>query len=66
MRGYIEDDQYQKMINKKWFGNNVPTNFTGYNDGKGLTFPYWSSKAISQVMIINALSKYLKVKENNY
>ena len=49
------------MLSKKWFGSNVPVNFTGYNDGNGITFPYWSSKAISQVMIINALSKYVKV-----
>lgn len=51
------------MINKKWFGVDTPVNFTGYNDGKGLTFAFWSSRAISQILMINALSKYLKVKE---
>jgi len=35
------------MLSKKWFGSNMPTAFDGYNEGIGITFPYWSSNAIS-------------------
>jgi len=49
------------MLKQKWFGNEVPTSFSGFNDGFGLTFPYWSSQAISEIMMITALSKFMRV-----
>ena len=48
------------MLKKKWFGNEVPQKETSLNTGKGLTFPFWSSRAITEVMAITSLSKYLK------
>ena len=63
MKGFIEASEYKAMLSKKWFGSEVPTTFSGFNDGVGLAFPYWSSKAISEVMMITALSKYLRATE---
>jgi len=56
------------MLKMKWFGADPPTTFEGYNDGKGMLFPYWSSDSITQTMMITALSKYYHVApktENN-
>lgn len=49
-----------EMLKKKWFGSPVPVNETDLNTGRGLTFPFWSSRAITEVMAISSLSKYLK------
>ena len=48
------------MLKMKWFTADVPITFEGYNDGKGMLFPFWSSPAITQVMMITALSKYYR------
>ncbi len=54
------------MLKLKWFGFDVPTTFEGYNDGQGMLFPYWSSAAITEVMIITAMSKYLRATETKF
>jgi len=56
---------YSEMLKMKWFGVDVPQTFEGYNDGKGMLFPFWSSSAITQTMMITALSKYYHVSQNN-
>jgi hypothetical protein len=42
-----------------WFGYPVADTFGGYNE---IPFPFWSSKAITEAMLILAMSKKLKVK----
>ena len=54
------------MIKMKWFSIPVPTQFDGYNEGTGMLFPYWSSPAITRVMMITALSKYQHVAKKNF
>jgi hypothetical protein len=41
----------------------VPITFEGYNDGKGVLFPFWSSPSITLIMMMTALSKYSKAIE---
>lgn len=54
------------MLEKKWFGNVVPEDEVSLNTGRGLTFPFWSSRAITEVMSISSLSKYLKATQKKY
>jgi hypothetical protein len=49
------------MLKQKWFGEDVPAVFEGYNDGEGPLFPFWTSPAIAEIMIITALSKYYRL-----
>lgn len=49
------------MLTKKWYGLDVPIKEMGLNDGFGMIFPFWSSKAITQIMGITALSKASKL-----
>lgn len=43
-----------------WFGYPVADKFGGYNQ---IPFPFWSSKAITESMLILALSKEKKVND---
>ena len=52
------------MLKKKWYGFDVPKEYA-LNDFQGMGFPFWSSSAITEVMSITALSKVLKVSEND-
>lgn len=51
------------MLEKKWFEFDVPVNEQSMNEGQGALFPFWSSNAITEIMSITALSKYLKAME---
>lgn len=51
------------MLKLKWFNKEVPTTFEGYNDGEGGLFPFWSSPAVAEIMIISSLSKYYHVSQ---
>ena len=48
------------MLKLKWWQHDVPIDFAGFNEGRGPLFPYWSSTAITRIMMITALSKYLR------
>ncbi|KAL4433134.1 hypothetical protein ABPG74_010829 [Tetrahymena malaccensis] len=63
VKGYIPDEEYQRLLSLKWFTKDVPQNFTGFNAPKD-GFPYWSSEAITQVFIIQAIAKYQSVLKN--
>lgn len=52
---------YIELLKLKWLGAPVPETFTGYNDGKGFTFPFWSSAAITEVKSMTSLSKFLRL-----
>lgn len=68
MKGYIEKDTYQckffdnlEMLQKKWYGFNVPLEEGSFNDGFGLLFPFWSAESFTEIMGINALAKGQKL-----
>jgi hypothetical protein len=54
--GYIDEPQYTKMCSQTWFGNNVPTKFSGFNEG---WFPFWSSPSMTYAISMLGLSKYV-------
>jgi hypothetical protein len=59
VKGTIEPQNYQQLCNLKWFERSVPLKFEGYNQ---IPFPFWSSSAITEAMLISVLSKKLKAK----
>lgn len=53
-KGYIESEKYAgyffyivEMLKKKWFGYPVPEKEVDLNSETGMTFPFWSSRAIT-------------------
>lgn len=57
IEGYVNGSEYYHMVNdEKWFNYSAPTSFYGYNYPK-LTFPFWSSEAITYSMSMLAISK---------
>lgn len=66
VKGAIPKQQYkgnefliQDYETLDWFGYPIPKAFGGYNQ---IPFPFWSSNAITETMVINVLSKKLKAK----
>ena len=60
-RGYIQKEDYDKMINEIYYSLPVPTTFVGYNFKP---FAYWSSPAITHSVSMLGLSKYKLIKTN--
>jgi len=44
------------MLEQKWFGESVPTDFKGFNQSP---FPYWSAEPITEVIALSVLSKFM-------
>ena len=55
VRGFIDDEKYQKMLDQVFYGRKVPKNFSGFNPN---IFPYWSSPAVAYSVNLLGLSKY--------
>eukprot|EP01129_Flabellula_baltica_P016964 TRINITY_DN925_c0_g2_i1.p1 TRINITY_DN925_c0_g2~~TRINITY_DN925_c0_g2_i1.p1 ORF type:complete len:626 (+),score=134.24 TRINITY_DN925_c0_g2_i1:27-1904(+) len=60
VKGVIDEDEYQKMLQEIWFFAPTPTTFTTYNV-PGSTFPYWSSPSLTYATTLVALSKHMSV-----
>lgn len=45
-----------EMLEQKWFGESVPTDFKGFNQSP---FPYWSAEPITEVIALSVLSKFM-------
>ncbi|KAL4426332.1 hypothetical protein ABPG74_011484 [Tetrahymena malaccensis] len=56
-KGSVSEQEYEQYLNQKWFGMSTPQNFTGFNEPQN-AFPFWSSKSITDVFVIQALSKF--------
>lgn len=57
VNGYINEDEYQQMINQKHFNVSTPTTFNGYNVPKA-EFPFWSSQPYTYAVTLLALAQY--------
>ena len=58
--GYIPFNQYQSMVyNEKWFGEETPVDWEGYNVSSNGTLIYWSAPGLTYATSINAFGKYL-------
>lgn len=53
------------MLKQKWFEHDVPLHDVDLNGLRSVNFPFWSSRAITEVMAMDCLSKYLKVTKTN-
>jgi hypothetical protein len=64
VKGFISMSEYRKLVQKSWFRVPTPTQFTGFNEGTGFTFPFWSSPAITKAMTMAAMSKFQVLSRN--
>ncbi|EWS75435.1 hypothetical protein TTHERM_000985179 (macronuclear) [Tetrahymena thermophila SB210] len=64
VKGIIDEKEYQEMLKQKWFNLNVIEEFTGYNS-QILSYPYWSSPAITYSMGASLISKYQSLQSND-
>jgi len=61
VRGFIQKEEYEKLLNETYYGSKVPTTFPGFNFSP---FPYWSSPAITHSISMIGLSKYKLIQLN--
>ncbi len=54
VKGYIEDDEFQKMLKEKHYGMDTPTEMDDINS---YGFPFWSSPALTESLTILGFSK---------
>lgn len=52
-KGYVSDEEYKELIEKKWYAKDTPVEFIGFNIA-GFGFPFWSSHAISHSVVLLA------------
>jgi hypothetical protein len=65
MNGFMDGESYERLTNESWFGMPTPKTFGGYNSNQGMTFPFWSSPALTYSMCVNALSKFVTTLETH-
>eukprot|EP00386_Alphamonas_edax_P000556 GDKI01001729.1.p1 GENE.GDKI01001729.1~~GDKI01001729.1.p1 ORF type:complete len:493 (+),score=185.39 GDKI01001729.1:262-1740(+) len=63
--GIIPKSKYEEMMQLKWFGYDVPTEFKGFNHKDNRGFPFWSSPAFTYSTCLLALSKYRHIEKTN-
>lgn len=57
---YIDDNDFKELINQKHYGKNTPLKEDPYETS---VFPYWSSPAMTDSLILLSLSKYKNIVE---
>ncbi|KAL4496470.1 hypothetical protein ABPG72_014700 [Tetrahymena utriculariae] len=67
VRGVIDQDEYSQMLKQKWFNFTTIQQFTGYNS-QYISYPYWSSPAITFSMGMSLISKFQSIEntQTNY
>jgi hypothetical protein len=55
VRGFIDENTYQKMLKESHFGERTPLDFQGYN---GNFFPFWSSQPYTYAVSLLALAQF--------
>ncbi|KAL4486864.1 hypothetical protein ABPG72_009628 [Tetrahymena utriculariae] len=60
VRGVIDQDEYSQMLKQKWFNLTTIQYLTGYNS-QYISYPYWSSPAITFSMGMSLISKYQSI-----
>jgi len=58
---YIDDSSFKKLVNQKHYGLNTPIKEDPFETSK---FPYWSSPAMTDSLILLSLSKYKNIIDN--
>ncbi|KAJ3446352.1 hypothetical protein M0812_08890 [Anaeramoeba flamelloides] len=61
MKGIVDQDTYEKMLNEMHFGSKTPRKQVPYN-GK-IPWPYWSSPALTYSVSLLGISKYEHLKD---
>ncbi len=62
MKGRADKATYDKFLGLKWFGQEVPLQFEGFNE-PGNAWPYWSSPAMTYAMSLIAFSNFAAVQQ---
>lgn len=60
IRGYVNENEYQKMLAQKNFGFYTPIDFHGYNTRENI-FPFWSSTPYTYAVSLLAISQYQNI-----
>ena len=63
IKGYVNENEYQKRLTQKNFGFNTPLDFHGYNTRENI-FPFWSSTPYTYAVSLLALSQYQNLENN--
>lgn len=58
--------KFLEMLKLKWFSHDVPLEEADLNGLGSMNFPFWSSRAITEVMAMASLSKYLKLASSQF
>jgi hypothetical protein len=58
MKGYVSEDEYKELLERKWYGEKAPVEEQYLNNAP---FPYWASPSITYAINLLGLSKYKKL-----